>query len=90
MQAQRKENSFIKTSLSEQRIRHGILEKINGRATRNKLTLSNLMPLPINFLRNSTIYFYICSYSERIYLWSRFRRYAGHNLEIFRFPSLIR
>ena len=42
-----------------------ILKKINGLATRIELTLSILMTLPCNLLRNnySTIHFHICSFS---------------------------
>ena len=40
-----------------------ILKKIIDLATRIELTLSILMPRPWNLPRNSTIHFYICSYS---------------------------
>ena len=57
-----------KKTIAHDDVTHGamarkILKKIIDLPTRIELTLSVLMPRPKNLMRNSTIYFYICSYS---------------------------
>ena len=68
-----------------------ILNKIIDWATRIEITLSILMPRPLNLLRNSTVHFHnnFVQIPEHIYSGSRVRRCDGRNFIIFNLPSLI-
>ena len=63
--------------------------KINGLAIRFEITPEILMTRPRKSRRNSAIHFRICSYFATYCLWLRFRHCDGHQLEIFRLPSII-